>query len=350
MNGSALSLGFRSYKGSAPAGERGVGESALVSSTAEDRMDLGVEGRRIAIEAIATLVHIKNTMAELLLKPAGVPADVYRPLLNRRDEATGRPLSKRKIAPLILDAIEGRPGCSDVIRALIVITAKWNNFHLADDEFAARATVQKARELLGTLETMEAREAKQRELARKKELSRMEGERAQSVRKQSELLLMMFDDLMNSTDAQSRGYALQDLLNRTFDLHSIPVVKSFIRNDGAEQIDGAFKLEGWHYIVECRWRKKLADIRELDGLKGQVDRSGKQTMGLFLSINGWSDNVPRLLKQNPDKAIILMEGYGLRCVLAGQIDLRDFLLASVARLNLEGEPYLVPGSYLANKP
>lgn len=73
-------------------------------------------------------------------------------------------------------------------------------------------------------------------------------------------------------------------------------------------IDGAFKLEGWHYVVECRWREKLADIRELDGLKGQVDRSGKQTIGLFLSINGCSENVPILLKQNPDKSIIVFNG------------------------------------------
>lgn len=312
-------------------------------------MDLGVEGRRIAVEVIATLVHIKSTMAELLLKPAGFPADIYRPLLYKRDEDTGRPLSKRKIAPLILDALEGRPDSAGIIRALIEIAARWTSFHLADDEYAARATVQKARELLGTLEVMEAREAQQRELARKQELARMESERAELVRKQSELLLMMFDDLTKSKDVQGRGYALQDLLNRTFDLHQIPVFKSFTRNSGAEQIDGAFKLEGWHYLVECRWRKKLADIRELDGLKGQVDRAGKQSMGVFLSINGWSDNVPRLLKQNPEKAIILMEGYAFRCVLAGQIDLRDFLLAALAHLNLEGEPYLDAPTYMGEQ-
>jgi hypothetical protein len=80
-----------------------------------------------------------------------------------------------------------------------------------------------------------------------------------------------------STEEQRRGYLLQDLLNRTFDLHAIPVVASFTRNEGGEQIDGAFKLEGWHYIVECRWRKKLSDIRELDGLSGQIARSGRQT-------------------------------------------------------------------------
>jgi hypothetical protein len=310
-------------------------------------MDWGVEARRLVIEVIATLVHVKHTMAELILKPAGIPPEVYRPLLYKNDPATGRVLSKRQIAPLILDAFGGRDECSHALRSIIEIAANWSSFHLAENEYAARATVQKARELLGTIELMEAREAKQRELARKEELARMERERADLMRKQSELLLMMFDDMASSGDHQKRGYLLQDLLNRIFDLHQIPVVRSFSRNEGAEQIDGAFKIEGWHYLVECRWRKKLADIRELDGLKGQVDRSGKQTMGLFLSINGWSDHVPGLLKQNPDKSIILMEGYDLRTVLGGQVDFRDFILAKVAKLNLEGEPFLGVGEYLS---
>ena len=101
--------------------------------------------------------------------------------------------------------------------------------------------------------------------------------------------------------------------------------------------------------MECRWRQKLADIRELDGLKGQVDRSGKQTMGLFLSINGWSEKVPNLLKQNPDKSLFLMEGYDLRTVLAGRVDLREFLLAKVAKLNIEAEPFLSVNEHLGKK-
>ena len=235
------------------------------------------------------------------------------------------------------------------MRAIIEIAANWSSFHLAEDEFAARATVQKAREVLGTIELMEAREAEQRELARKEEIVRMERERAELIRKQSELLLMMFDDLIKSDDPHQRGYLLQDLLNRTFDLHGIPVIKSFTRNEGGEQIDGAFKLEGWHYLVECRWRKKLADIRELDGLSGQVNRSGKQAMGFFLSINGWSENVPSLLKQNTEKAIVLMDGYDLRCVLSGQVDFQDFILSKIAKLNFDCEPFYGAKQYLKDQ-
>lgn len=151
---------------------------------------------------------------------------------------------------------------------------------------------------------------------------------------------MMFEDLARTDDTQRRGYLLQELLGQLFDIHQVPMVRPFTRNERGEQIDGAFKIEGWHYIVECRWRAKLADIRELDGLSGQVERSGKQTMALFLSINGWSDHVPGLLRQNPSKTVLLMDGYDLRCVLARQVDLLDLLLAKIAKLNLEAEPYL----------
>jgi len=297
-------------------------------------MKSGVEERRVAIEAIATLVNIRRAMAELILRPAGIPPEIYVPLLRQRDESAGRPLAKREMAPLILDAVERRPDGEDIIRNIIEIAADWDSYHLAHDEFAARATVQKAREVLGKIEAEKVREAKQRE----EEQARQERERVE-FRKQRDLLLMMFDSLVATENPQQRGYLLQELLNRVFTLYGIPVVRSFTRNEGAEQIDGAFKLEGWHYLVECRWRKKLADIRELDGLRGQVDRSGKQTMGFFVSINGWSEHVPQLLKQNPQKSIILMDGYDLRSVLSGIIELRELILAKIEKLNLEGEAF-----------
>jgi hypothetical protein len=303
--------------------------------------------QRLAIEIIATLVYMKRPMVDLILCPAGIPTDIYQQYLYKRDDATGRVMSKREIAPLILEQVARRGNLDSVVRTLIEIAASWSSFHLADDEFVARATVQKAREMLDEIELHEAREQKQRELARREELARLEKERAKMFEQKSNLLLMMFDAMATQQDPHQRGYLLQSLIEQTLDLHSIPVVKSFTRNSGAEQIDGAFKLEGWHYIVECRWREKLADIRELDGLKGQVDRSGKQTMGLFLSINGWSENVPPLLKQNPDKSIILLNGYDLRCVLNRQADFTEFLLAKVARLNLHSDPAYGMPEFLA---
>jgi hypothetical protein len=320
-------------------------DSLVGSINLQPSIDLGVEERRIAIEAIATLVHIKSTLGELLLKPAGVPLDVVN-LLYLRDDVTGRAMSKRMVAPLILNELEKRTECSGVIRAIIDIAAHWSHFHLADNEFQARATVQKAREMMGTIEEMEAREARQRELAREAAAARVERERFEGRRKHNELLLLMFDEMARNADPHQRGYLLQELLNRLFDLHGIHVIRSFQRNHGAEQIDGAFKIEGWHYLAECRWRQKPADCRDLDGLVGQVNRSGKQTMGLFLSINGWSEHVIPLLQQNPSKSIILMEGHDLRTVMSASIDLRGFIAAKLAKLNFECLPFLGVNEYL----
>jgi hypothetical protein len=59
--------------------------------------------------------------------------------------------------------------------------------------------------------------------------------------------------------------------------------------------------------------------------------------------------VPPLLKQNPDKSIVLMEGYDLRCVLSGEVDLLDLLLAKVEKLNLESEPYYSVKQYMIDR-
>jgi len=271
-------------------------------------------------------------------------------LFARRDPVTNKPLTKRQVAPLLLDELDNSPNTQGAIRAIVKIASEWNAFHLADNEYAARATVQKAREMMGTVQLMEAREAEQRELARREELARLAGEKQTLFQKHSGILLMMFDELArDDSDPHQRGFLLQELLTRLFDLHEIAVHRSFQRNSGAEQIDGAFKLDGWHYVVECRWRKKLSDIRDLDGLLGQVNRSGKQVMGVYLSINGWSDNVVPLLKQNPDKSIFLMDGYDLRSVLERPLSLRDFLNGKLSKLNLEAEPFYGAVQYLKDQ-
>jgi len=140
-------------------------------------------------------------------------------------------------------------------------------------------------------------------------------------------------------------------LQRIFSLYEISTHKSFKRNEGGEQIDGAFKLESWYYLVECKWTQRLTDIRQLDSLYGKISRSGKQTLGLFLSINGWSKNVCPLLKQNNDKSIILMDGYDLRCVLVedNNVNLKDLLLKKLECLNFEGEPFYSAVQFLENK-
>jgi hypothetical protein len=298
------------------------------------------DARRLALEAIATLVYVKKTAAHQILRRAGVPEDLIRRFLTERDPATGEKRSKRDAGAIVLEELATTGADHAVVRKIIALAADWSAFHLAQNEYQARAVVQKAREMRGVLEVADARERQEAEALRNAAVQQRGREQREMLARQSALLLAQFDQATMSSDHQERGYFLEDLLNRTFDLHGIPVLRAFRRNGGGEQIDAAFELDGWHYIVECRWRTRLADMRQLDGLAGQVARSGRQTMGLFLSVEGWSDHVVPLLKQNPNKAIFLMEGFDLRTVLDQRLDLRRLLKAKISALNLEAEPYL----------
>lgn len=154
-----------------------------------------------------------------------------------------------------------------------------------------------------------------------------------------DLLLGRFEDLCASGDVHQRGYQLEILLKDTMQFYDINVTDSFKRNKGAEQIDGAFELNNWHYIVECRWREKLTDIAQLDALNGKVERSGYQTMGLLFSVNGWSDHVVPTIKQNPNKRIFFMDGSDFQKVLSSEIHLVELLREKITKFNIRSEPY-----------
>ncbi len=304
-------------------------------------MSVGIDEKRVAIEAIATLAHLKSNMAKFVLFPAGVPREIYKTLSRQRDDLSGRTLTKRQLAPLILANMETSPDYGDIVRNIVKVAASWEKFELSHDEYEARAVKAKAQDVLKGVQQFEAEQTERRE-AEKREKER---ERDLAKSREIGLLLEMFDSLaLQDDNAQTRGYHLEDLLNRLFAAFEIPVYESFTRNDGAEQIDGAFQMEGWYYLTECRWRRHHSDTSELDSLLGKISRSGRQAMGLFLSINGWSLNVPNILKQNPNKAIILMHGYDLRAILSEKIELRDYMLSAVRNLNLKAEPYLAASS------
>jgi len=71
-------------------------------------------------------------------------------------------------------------------------------------------------------------------------------------------------------------------------------------------------------------------------------------MGLFLSINGWSDNVPLQLQKNKSLCIILMNSIDLDYVLRGKVNLQDLIKAKIQHLSYKTEPYYGAEQYLVD--
>ena len=164
------------------------------------------------------------------------------------------------------------------------------------------------------------------------------------------LLLHEYDSwFADSKSPQKRGYRLEEILNRLLEICGIRAVESFRRNDGGEQIDGAFEMAGWYYLVECKWQTNTVSQQAVDALSAKVRRSGSQSMGVLLSINGWSGNVVGLLKQNPDKNVLLMNGHDIRAVMSGDISFDSLFQAKRDSLNLKAEPFLGAEEILQKK-
>ncbi|SCG07224.1 Restriction endonuclease [Streptomyces sp. MnatMP-M17] len=90
-----------------------------------------------------------------------------------------------------------------------------------------------------------------------------------------------------------------------------------------EQIDGAIYYNTDHYIVEAKWLGAAVEAEHMTNFDGKVQRKGKNALGLFVSVNGFSDGGKDIFKRGT--SFITTDGRDLFCVLEAQIRLDDLL-------------------------
>lgn len=137
---------------------------------------------------------------------------------------------------------------------------------------------------------------------------------------------------------QARGYAFEQVMGQLFRVEGLTYDAAYRRR--GTQIDGALELEGWIYLVETRWRRGRTTWQDLVALRTKVRRSSRQTMGLFVSVSGFTAGGVDVLKSESDQVLILMDARDIGAVLMGQIRLGALLTAKARHLALHGEPLL----------
>lgn len=158
-----------------------------------------------------------------------------------------------------------------------------------------------------------------------------------AVREKLDSIKNKYMALVSSENAQSRGFELEKTMYELFDLFDLDPKASF-KNLG-EQIDGAFSLEGTEYLFEAKWQKDFVNKADLAVFSDKVKTKLENTLGVFLSINGFSqDGVSA--HQAGGAAIILMDGADLMAVLEERIDFTSLLLRKKRHAAQTGSIYL----------
>lgn len=206
------------------------------------------------------------------------------------------------------------------------VTSLNNFFHLEQLD-GGEQKARRAKEAVGQLrELVEPHQDKKKEEEAAEERRK---ERAEKLKKNSAVrdklkeLNSQFMVIATGSSPQTRGYDLERLMYDLFELFDLDPKASF-KNIG-EQIDGAFSLEGTDYLFEAKWQQELVGVQSLDGFTSKVHRKLDNTLGLFLSMNGFSpDGIAAHSTGRP--SVVLMDGADLMAVLEERIDFVTLLL------------------------
>lgn len=166
--------------------------------------------------------------------------------------------------------------------------------------------------------------AKEEEQAERRREEREEKLKTNSaVRAKLKDLNSRFMSIATGANPQTRGFDLERLMYDLFELFDLDPKASF-KNTG-EQVDGAFSLEGTDYLFEAKWQAELVAAQDLDSFASKVRRKLDNTLGVFLSMNGFSpDGIAAHSTGRP--SIMLMDGADLMAVLEERIDFVTLLL------------------------
>lgn len=144
-----------------------------------------------------------------------------------------------------------------------------------------------------------------------------------------------FFELHQGTKPQARGIEFERLLNDLFDLWDLEPRASYSIEH--EQVDGAFTFDTDPYILEARWWTDPLGPKELNDFRMKVDGKGRNTLGLCVSISGFTDGA--VIKHSAGRTpLVLMDGVDLLSVLEGRVALDEVLSAKRRHAAETGNP------------
>ncbi|MFD9030118.1 restriction endonuclease [Streptomyces sp. NPDC059567] len=151
-----------------------------------------------------------------------------------------------------------------------------------------------------------------------------------------EELKQRFLVMHSAGDPHKRGTAFEGFINELFALYDLEPRASYSLDH--EQVDGAFSFNTDHYVLEAKWWKEAIGRRELDVFKANIERKGKNTLGLYVSMSGYSSDA--LAVYSYSTPFITMDGSDFMAVLDQRIRLDDLLDRKKGHASQTGHCYL----------
>ena len=150
--------------------------------------------------------------------------------------------------------------------------------------------------------------------------------------------LEAIDEGASVPERAARGRKFERVLSRMFDDEGLQPRMTF-RPKG-EEVDGSFVLGERHFLIEAKWTKNPQPASSLYSFKGKIDGKLVGTIGLFVSMSGYSEDAVSALIAGKSINLILMDGDDLRAIVDGLITGKEAILRKLRAAAENGTPHL----------
>ena len=290
-------------------------------------------------DCILSLIWPKDEIY-IFFKDNGCTLSDLKLLENYKELNLNRASMVDKMFKYLSDKPDGGLG---QFRAMLKSLMEWSHFNPYYFDELKKLDIGKAKKNIEHLRQLqEIRDAKiQADRKRQEERKRAQQEPTQTLDDLKKSFLELITDKIST---QKRGYELEKILLELGRLSRLEVTESF-RVIG-EQIDGAIKYEGEHYLIEAKWQEKSASNEPVYQFVNKVE--GKMYgRGIFISVNGFSDNVVESIVKGKALQTIFIDGGDLVLVLEGHLTFSQLIDIKVKAAQTRGEIYIDP---LTDKP
>lgn len=181
----------------------------------------------------------------------------------------------------------------------------------------------------------EIRSEQEREQAKAK--AREERQRIQRSLMDKGKLQQRLDGLHPAVGTQQGGYDFQDWFYDLLDFSEIQNRRPYTTN--GRQIDGSLTLDGTTYLIELKFTASQASSIDVDSLRAKVDDKADNTMGIMVSISGYSSVAVSGASGRQTK-LLLLDAMHLYLFLSGSIAFAEVISRVRRHVSQTGEAYL----------
>lgn len=170
-----------------------------------------------------------------------------------------------------------------------------------------------------------------------KSRAREERERIRRSLTDKTKLQQRLDNLHSAVGTQRGGYDFQDWFYDLLDYSEIQNRRPYVIN--GRQIDGSLTIDGTTYLVELKFTGSQAAATDIDSLRAKVDDKADNTMGVMVSITGYSSVAINDASGRQTK-LMLLDAMHLYLFLSGSISFTEIISRARRHVSQTGEAYL----------